>query len=50
MMCTEAPAGTAVVDGVPVDENGQPLSKNALKKLAKATATAQKKAQKLQFG
>jgi aspartyl-tRNA synthetase len=46
MMCTEAPAGTAVVDGVPVDENGQPLSKNALKKLAKAAATAQKKAQK----
>lgn len=48
MMGTEVPVGAAGVnaDGTPVDENGQPLSKNALKKLAKAAAIAAKKAQK----
>ena len=44
-MCTQVPPG--VVDGMPVDENGQPLSKNALKKLAKAEAIAAKKAKKI---
>lgn len=44
-MCTAAPPPLNA-DGVPVDENGQPLSKNALKKLLKAQAVAAKKAEK----
>jgi len=47
MCSTEVPVGAAgIKDGVPVDENGEPLSKNAIKKLAKAAAVARKKAQK----
>ena len=37
---------TAAVAEVRLDENGQPLSKNALKKLLKAEAAAKKKAEK----
>ncbi|EJK55192.1 hypothetical protein THAOC_25098, partial [Thalassiosira oceanica] len=36
----------AAVAEVRLDENGQPLSKNALKKLLKAEAAAKKKAEK----
>lgn len=36
------------VEEVRLDENGQPLSKNALKKLLKAEAAAKKKAEKAQ--
>lgn len=36
----------AKVAEVRLDENGQPLSKNALKKLLKAEAAAKKKAEK----
>ena len=46
MMCTVPVGAAAVVDGVAVDENGEPLSKNALKKLAKAAQVAKKKAEK----
>lgn len=42
MMC-----GSAPTDIPTVDENGVPLSKNAIKKLQKAAALAQKKAQKV---
>lgn len=37
---------TAAMSEVRLDENGQPLSKNALKKLLKAEAAAKKKAEK----
>jgi len=43
----EVPLGAAaVVNGKPVDENGEPLSKSALKKRAKAIKSAQRKAEK----
>ena len=37
---------TKAMAEVRLDENGQPLSKNALKKLLKAEAAAKKKAEK----
>jgi len=39
-------SATAGVEEIRLDENGQPLSKNALKKLLKAEAAAKKKAEK----
>lgn len=39
-------SATAAMEEVRLDENGQPLSKNALKKLLKAEAAAKKKAEK----
>ena len=39
-------SATAEMSEVRLDENGQPLSKNALKKLSKAEAAAKKKAEK----
>jgi len=39
-------SATAGMAEVRLDENGQPLSKNALKKLLKAEAAAKKKAEK----
>ena len=39
-------SATAAMAEVRLDENGQPLSKNALKKLLKAEAAAKKKAEK----
>ena len=39
-------SATAGMSEVRLDENGQPLSKNALKKLLKAEAAAKKKAEK----
>lgn len=39
-------SATTAMAEVRLDENGQPLSKNALKKLLKAEAAAKKKAEK----
>lgn len=39
-------SATGAMAEVRLDENGQPLSKNALKKLLKAEAAAKKKAEK----
>lgn len=44
----EVTAAAKGVEEVRLDENGQPLSKNALKKLLKAEAAAKKKADKAQ--
>lgn len=42
----EVDAAAKGVEEVRLDENGQPLSKNALKKVLKAEAAAKKKAEK----
>jgi hypothetical protein len=42
----EVDAAAQGVEEVRLDENGQPLSKNALKKVLKAEAAAKKKAEK----
>ena len=44
----EVNAAAKGVEEVRLDENGQPLSKNALKKLLKAEAAAKKKTEKAQ--